>query len=183
MDWLLAILNWLSCTYFCFLFLPSVMHYTVFLHSHITYCPYVFRRLLTLSSGIFISTAVPSQLLFVCDCWDVRLVTFCYDFTHWIHLKIILYLGSILFTSTLFLLKDRTMWNSCVCCEFLIEWFAWYRIFGLWVLPIPHLHKIWLQVGIQVFWDVLLSLGAWLWCFKGSLPSSARSRCGGHLEL
>jgi hypothetical protein len=140
------ILNWLLCS---ILFLPTVTHYTVFLHSHITYCSYVFRRLLTPSSGSFISTAVPSQLLFVCDWWDVRLVTFCYEFTHWIHLKIVLYLGSILFTCTLFLLKDRTIWNSCICCGLLIEWFAWYRIFGLWVLPIPHLRKIWLQVGIQ----------------------------------
>jgi len=44
---------------------------------------------------------------FVCEWWGVRLVTFCYEFTHWIHLKIILYLGSILFTCTLFLLKNR----------------------------------------------------------------------------
>jgi hypothetical protein len=37
--------------------------------------------------------------------------------------------------------------------------------------------------GHSVFWDVMLSLGDWLWHFKGSLPSSARSKCWGHLEL
>jgi len=91
--------------------------------------------------------------------------------------------GRHILTSTYFLLKDWTIWNSCIYCELLIEWFARYKIFGLWVPPTPHLHKIWLQVGIQVLWDVMLSLGDWLWCLKGSLPSSARSRCGGHLEL
>jgi hypothetical protein len=82
------------------LFLPTVMQKTVFLQSHITSSSYVFWCLLTPSSGSFISTAVPSQLLFVCEWWGVRLDTFCYEFTHWIHIKIILYFGSILFTST-----------------------------------------------------------------------------------
>jgi hypothetical protein len=55
---------YIPCTMFYLSFhLPTVVHYTMFLHSHISSCFYMFQCLLTPTSGSFNPTVVLSQYI------------------------------------------------------------------------------------------------------------------------